>query len=82
MSSALLDAPIPADVLAIGEIALSGDVRPVPFLAQRVAEARRLGYQRILVPAGSRDRIEGVIEVRHLEAGLRAVETYAPARPH
>ena len=82
MSSALLNAPIPADVLAIGEIALSGDVRPVPFLAQRVAEARRLGYRRILVPAGSRDRIEGVIEVRHLEAGLRAVATYAPARPH
>jgi DNA repair protein RadA/Sms len=74
MVSAQLQAPIPADVLAIGEIALSGDVRPVPFLAQRVAEARRLGFQRILVPAGSKDRVEGVVEVRHLEAGLRALE--------
>lgn len=77
MVSAQLNAPIPAEVLAIGEIALSGDVRPVPFLAQRVTEARRLGFQRILVPAGSRDRLEGVIEVRHLEAGLRAIQGHA-----
>jgi DNA repair protein RadA/Sms len=77
MVSAQLNTPIPADVLAIGEIALSGDVRPVPFLAQRVAEARRLGFRRILVPAGSRDRVDGVIEIRHLEAGLRAIEGHA-----
>ena len=82
IASAQLDTPIPADVLAIGEIALSGDVRPVPFLAQRVTEARRLGYKRILVPAGSRDRVDGVTEIRHLEAGLRAIESHAEsARP-
>ena len=77
IASAFLDTPIPAEVLAIGEIALSGDVRPVPFLAQRVAEARRLGFRRILVPAGSRDRVEGVIEIAHLEAGLRAIAGHA-----
>jgi len=79
IASAHLDTAIPSDVLAIGEIALSGDVRPVPFLAQRVAEARRLGYRRILVPAGSRDRLEGVTEIRHLEAGLRAIQGHASA---
>jgi len=79
IASAQLETAIPADVLAIGEIALSGDVRPVPFLAQRVAEARRLRYKRILVPAGSRDRVDGVIEVRHLEAGLRAIQGHAEA---
>ncbi len=42
-----------ADVLAIGEVALSGDIRPVPFLSQRVAEATRLGYRRIVVPRGT-----------------------------
>ena len=77
IASAQLETAIPSDVLAIGEIALSGDVRPVPFLAQRVAEARRLGFKRILVPAGSRDRVDGVTEIRHLEAGLRAIEGHA-----
>ena len=77
--SGMRETPIPADVLAIGEVALSGDIRPVPFLAQRVAEARRLGYRRILVPAGSRDRVEGVIELRHLEAGIDAIARHAEA---
>ena len=77
--SAMRETPIPADVLAIGEVALSGDIRPVPFLAQRVSEARRLGYTRILVPAGSRDRVEGVTELRHLSAGLAAIDRLAAA---
>ncbi len=77
IASARLNTPIPADVLAIGEVALSGDIRPVPFLAQRVAEARRLGYRRILVPAGSRDRLDDVIEVRHLSSALGSVQRIA-----
>ena len=42
-------------------------------LGRAFAFARRLGYKRILVPAGSRDRVDGVTEIRHLEAGLRAL---------
>ncbi|MBI1378408.1 MAG: DNA repair protein RadA [Frankiales bacterium] len=48
---------IGTDVLALGEVALSGDVRPVPFLAQRVAEAARLGYRRLLVPRGTTELV-------------------------
>jgi DNA repair protein RadA/Sms len=48
---------VPLDVAAVGEVALSGDVRPVPMLAERLAEASRLGYRRLLVPDGSRARI-------------------------
>ena len=67
------------DVLVIGEVALSGDIRPVPFLHQRVAEATRLGYSRIVVPRGSQallprtgSGIEGprITEVHHLEDAL------------
>jgi DNA repair protein RadA/Sms len=57
LTSASLARAVAPDVLAIGEVALSGDIRPVPFLAQRVAEAARLGYTRILVPPGSRGRL-------------------------
>jgi len=54
IASATVDRPVAADVIAIGEVALSGDVRPVPFLNQRVAEAARLGFRRILVPRGTK----------------------------
>lgn len=53
IASASLNRAVAADVLAIGEVALSGDIRPVPFLSQRVAEAARLGFRRILVPRGT-----------------------------
>ena len=82
IASASLGRALHADVIAIGEVALSGDVRRVPFLAQRVAEARRLGYQRILVPRGTKSllpaELQGgpgpdgvrVTEVGHLEEAL------------
>ncbi len=84
IASSARSAPMPEDVLAIGEVALSGDVRPVPFLAQRVAEARRLGYRRILVPAGSLPRLDSatvsgskITEITHLSRGLESLERIA-----
>ena len=74
---------MPADVAVLGEVALSGDVRPVGMLAQRVAEAARLGYRRILVPPGAVARLESlppgvaVVELAHLDKALAALEGYA-----
>jgi DNA repair protein RadA/Sms len=79
VASAAWGIPMPADVLAIGEVALSGDVRRVSMLPQRVAEAARLGYRRILVPPGSAERIGALppgvraVEVAHVERALRAL---------
>lgn len=83
VASAAWDVPVPVDVLAIGEVALSGDVRRVSMLPQRVAEAARLGYRRILVPPGSVARLgslpDGVraVEVGHVERALRALRDLA-----
>ncbi|WP_380169144.1 DNA repair protein RadA [Jannaschia sp. R86511] len=83
VASAAWDTPVPADVLAIGEVALSGDVRRVAMTPQRVAEAARLGYRRILVPPGSLERLgtlpDGVraVEVGHVERALRALRDLA-----
>jgi len=77
--SAALSQPVPLDVIAIGEVALSGDVRPVPMLAERAAEAARLGFSRLLVPAGSRGRIDAhkigatLVEVSNLEDAIGAI---------
>ena len=86
VASAAWDVPVPPDVLAIGEVALSGDVRRVSMLPQRVAEAARLGYQRILVPPGSLERLgtlpAGVraIEVGHVDKAFRSLRDLAAAR--
>ena len=49
--SALAERPIPADAVVFGEIALSGEVRPVAHGALRCREAAKLGFGRALAPA-------------------------------
>ncbi len=50
--SSYLDAPLPSDGVAFGEISLSGDVRPVGRSDARLKEAAKLGFKRALAPAG------------------------------
>ncbi len=51
VASARLDTALWADTVAIGEVTLSGDLRVVPGLAKRIAEAARLGFKRVIIPA-------------------------------
>ncbi|MHB1064785.1 MAG: DNA repair protein RadA [Georgenia sp.] len=87
VASAGHDVVVPMDVAAIGEVTLSGDVRQGPMANQRVAEALRLGYRRIIAPVGTgaaleaRNRAGTIIEVptlhqayialQNMQAGLR-----------
>lgn len=81
--SAATGGPIPLDLAAIGEVSLSGDVRRVGLIGQRLAEADRLGYRRLLVPRGTSDtpglgRLRGrLLEVATLQ---EAVELGLPTR--
>ena len=83
VASASRDTAMPPEIAVIGEVALSGDIRPVGHLAQRVAEAARLGYRRVLVPPGASKRLTRlpagtiVAEVAHLADALELL----PVRP-
>ena len=55
IASAGRDRSVPLDLAAIGEVTLAGEIRPIPMSTQRIAEAARLGYRRILAPAGTED---------------------------
>ena len=57
MVSALRERPVADGLLAFGEIGLTGECRAVPRAAARVAEARKLGFRRIVLPKGSADRL-------------------------
>jgi DNA repair protein RadA/Sms len=52
LASSRLDIPLPADVAAFGEIGLGGEVRRVGRFELRLREAVRLGFRRVLLPAG------------------------------
>jgi DNA repair protein RadA/Sms len=49
--SSLHDVPIDSKTAVIGEVGLSGEVRPVGMIERRIAEASKLGFNRIIVPA-------------------------------
>lgn len=55
--SSNVDAPIDKTICFAGEVGLSGEIRPVTRLEQRIAEAEKLGMSRILVP---RNNLKGV----------------------
>ncbi|MDN4477969.1 DNA repair protein RadA [Demequina sp. SYSU T00039] len=63
LASARADRPVRAGWAAVGEVALSGAVRPVAATAQRVAEAARLGFTDVVVPAK--------VDAGRLAAGIR-----------
>ncbi|MFN3704448.1 MAG: DNA repair protein RadA [Thermoflexales bacterium] len=52
--SAAEGVPIPADTALVGEIGLSGEVRSVANLGQRLGEAARLGFARCVIPKTTR----------------------------
>lgn len=54
LASARADRPVREGWCAVGEVALSGAIRPVNAVAQRVAEAARLGFTDMVVPASAR----------------------------
>jgi DNA repair protein RadA/Sms len=53
VASATVDAALPADVVAVGEVGLAGEIRRVTGVGRRLAEAARLGFTRALVPPDS-----------------------------
>ena len=50
--SALAERPVPAATVVLGEIALSGEVRPVAHAPLRLKESAKLGFETAWVPAG------------------------------
>ncbi|MGA3031541.1 MAG: DNA repair protein RadA [Candidatus Limnocylindrales bacterium] len=54
LASSLRDRLIPRDLIAVGEVGLLGELRPVPGLERRVREAARLGFRTAVVPASRR----------------------------
>jgi DNA repair protein RadA/Sms len=57
--SALSERPVPADVIAFGEVALSGEVRPVAHAGLRLREAAKLGFSSAWTPPRGKGEAAG-----------------------
>lgn len=75
-TSSLTERPLPPDLVAVGEVGLAGDVRPVQGLQRRLAEAARFGYTRAIVPPGAGRQPDGIraVEVADVAGVLGLVE--------
>ena len=78
VASSYLDRPLGADLAAIGEVGLSGEIRSVSALNQRLSEIHRLGFRRCVSPAHVRDelgRYDGLelIPVKSISEAIAAV---------
>lgn len=72
IAGAFSNRSLPAGTCAVGEIGLGGEVRHCQQMEQRIRESARLGFSRILAPAGGTDAPKGaqVIAVRTVDAAL------------
>lgn len=78
VASSFLDRPLGSDLAAIGEIGLSGEVRSVSMLNQRLTEMARLGFKRCVIPAYAKDDIKApkgltLLPVKNISEAIAAV---------
>ena len=78
IASSYIDRPLGADLAAIGEIGLSGEIRSVSMINQRLTEISRLGFRRCVIPAHVRDEIRApsgllLIPVKNLREAILSV---------
>ncbi|WP_319407465.1 DNA repair protein RadA [uncultured Desulfosarcina sp.] len=74
VASSFLDRPIRKDTMVVGEVGLAGEVRAVGNVDIRISEARKMGFTRIVAPAGSLKRLR-----RPKDVTLEGVDTVAAA---
>ena len=58
--SAVVNKPLPADLVVVGEVGLAGEIRQVAQVGRRLAEASRLGFTRAIVPASASAKVQGL----------------------
>jgi DNA repair protein RadA/Sms len=67
--SSNFDVSIPRTTAFVGEVGLSGEIRTVTRVDQRVAEAQKLGFSRIFVPKGNLKGVKDTFEIEITEVG-------------
>jgi DNA repair protein RadA/Sms len=86
IASSFRDAAVDPELVAVGEVGLSGELRAIPQLDRRVNEAARLGFKRCLIPktsakAASAPKGIQIVPVSTLREAIRAGLVGSPRTP-
>ncbi len=69
--SALLDKPLPTQLVGFGEIGLTGEIRAVSRSDTRLKEAAALGFTRAVIPTSTADKNNAANRVAHVDGLVR-----------
>ncbi len=77
VASSFLDRAVPEGHIVMGEVGLTGEVRAIGQVETRVAEIRKMGFTRCLLPDSNVRRMTGIpdIEVIGIQTVSQAIET-------
>ena len=75
IASSYRDSVIPSDMVAIGEVGLTGEIRSVSNMSQRLGEVARLGFKSCIIPRNGSEKLEipnnlTVYRVRNLQEAI------------
>lgn len=78
LASSFRDKPVPSDLAAIGEVGLTGELRCVSTLGQRLSEVHRMGFLKCLIPKRTQGKLlvpDGltVVRVGNVREALSAI---------
>ncbi len=78
LASSFRDRPVPNDLAAIGEVGLTGELRAASALGQRLAEVKRLGFTKCMIPKRTQGKLavpEGLelIRVANIREAMAAL---------
>ncbi len=76
VATALLDKPTGGDVVFLGEVGLSSEVRSVSQIGQRINEAQKLGFQKCIIP---KNNLKRKSDLRNARLDIITVETVKEA---
>jgi DNA repair protein RadA/Sms len=80
LASSFRDKPVPSDLVAIGEVGLTGELRSVNALSQRLSEVSRLGFTKCIIPARNSGKLKPIpglqlIPVKNIREALAVLRS-------
>jgi DNA repair protein RadA/Sms len=62
-----MDISLAHNICFAGEVGLSGEIRPIPQISQRISEAEKLGFKCIIIASGQKHQKAEQIKIIQLE---------------
>ncbi|WP_457641834.1 DNA repair protein RadA [Persephonella sp.] len=74
IASSYMNKPVDEKLAAFGELGLTGEIRSVHYTEHRIKEAKRFGFEKILIPSSTDIQEEGVIKVKNIKEALKMLK--------